>query len=333
MHDNESVNTIGGVDEMPGVDVSDPVVVIREPGRTPLHLVVKEPIELGRECAGVLLSDPQISRRHLELRVDRGRVIATDLGSTNGSTLDGQPLAQPSQLGPGSTVTLGDTTVQLETNLRSTMITGMSAGAGPDLRKTSIDIVAAAVAESRPDVSAVSTDHGTISIVFSDIEESTLRAEVLGDVGWFELLSLHNTIVRRQLARHGGTEVKAQGDGFMLTFPSARGAVQCMTAVQRDLAEHCERNPDQEIRVRVGIHTGEVIVDDDGDLFGKHVNMAARIANEAYGGEILVSSLVRQIIEARGDVAFGESRIAELKGIAGSHTLFPIEWEAEAAPS
>jgi class 3 adenylate cyclase len=99
-----------------------------------------------------------------------------------------------------------------------------------------------------------------------------------------------------------------------------------MTGVQRSLATHARSNPAQAIRVRVGVHTGEVIVGDDGDLFGKHVVLAARIANCAKGGEILVSSLVREIVDARGDLRFGEPRVVELKGLAGAHTLHPLDW-------
>ena len=72
-----------------------------------------------------------------------------------------------------------------------------------------------------------------MTIVFSDIESSTTRAVELGDSAWMKVLATHNTIVRRMVARHHGTEVKAQGDGFMLTFRSARSAIACMVDVQR----------------------------------------------------------------------------------------------------
>jgi adenylate cyclase len=71
-----------------------------------------------------------------------------------------------------------------------------------------------------------------------------------------------------------------------------------------------------------------VLVDDDGDLFGKHVVVAARIANLAEGGEILVSSLVRQIAEARGDLPFAEPRAVELRGIGGVEMVSSLEWSA-----
>ncbi|MGI9609790.1 MAG: adenylate/guanylate cyclase domain-containing protein, partial [Acidimicrobiia bacterium] len=216
---------------------------------------------------------------------------------------------------------------------RSTMVAGSNAVALPaNLRQTSIELVADAVTEAQVDLSR-SADQGTISIVFSDIESSTQRAEALGDERWFELLSIHNEIVRREVAAHHGTEIKAQGDGFMLTFPSARGAVRCMANIQRLLADHSESDPANAVRVRVGIHTGEAIADEDGDLFGRHVNRAARIANEADGGEILVSALVREIIEPRGDVEFGDARVAQLKGLTGPQTMYPIVWGAGDVPS
>ena len=65
---------------------------------------------------------------------------------------------------------------------------------------------------------------------------------------------------------------------------------------------------------------------DDGDLFGRHVVMASRVADQAHGGEILVSSLVREIVEPRGDIVFGESRTAVLKGLAGEHLLHRVVW-------
>jgi adenylate cyclase len=80
------------------------------------------------------------------------------------------------------------------------------------------------------------------------------------------------------------------------------------------------------VRIRVGVHTGEVIAE-GGDIFGRHVMLAARVAGHAHGGEILVSSLVREIASARGDLQFGEPRTVELKGLEGEHGVFPLVWE------
>jgi len=301
-----------------------PVVVVRQPGRTALHLVLHEPLEIGRDCGGLLLTDPSVSRRHVLLTPEAGSVAVADLGSTNGTTLDGEPLRAPANLAAGSLVRLGDTTIELAPvggapGARTTTATTL----GADVRSTSIDLVAAAVADEQPVVAT--HDGGTVTIVFSDIEGSTGRAVELGDVAWMEVLKVHNSIVRRQVARHGGTEIKSQGDGFMLAFPSARAALEAMTETQRALETWSRSQPASAVRVRVGVHTGEVIRQDD-DLYGKHVVVAARVANEARGGEILVSSLVREIVDARGDLDFGESRQVVLKGLEGTWTVHPLRW-------
>jgi class 3 adenylate cyclase len=77
--------------------------------------------------------------------------------------------------------------------------------------------------------------------------------------------------------------------------------------------------------VRIGLHTGEVIRD-AGDFFGRNVNLAARIANEARGGEILVSSLVRELTESAPDIVFGQEREVELKGLSGRHRVIDVGW-------
>ncbi|MDP3062632.1 MAG: adenylate/guanylate cyclase domain-containing protein, partial [Chloroflexota bacterium] len=80
------------------------------------------------------------------------------------------------------------------------------------------------------------------------------------------------------------------------------------------------------IRVRMGLHTGEAIKEGE-DFFGKSVIVAARIAGQAKGGEILVSSLLKELTESAGEFAFGEGRAVSLKGISGKHRVFQVEWE------
>jgi class 3 adenylate cyclase len=295
--------------------------MITEPGRTPLHLVVRRPVEVGRDCDGLLLADAELSRHHLRLSATAGRLVVADLGSTNGTKLDGAELRGPTRVAPGQVVTFGHCRLELVAP-----VNGRAASIAADpLRRTSIDIVAdAAVADPMP---AAPFGGGTLTIVFSDIEQSTRRTEELGDAAWLGLLGLHNSVVRRHLERHGGHEVKAQGDGFMLAFPSARAAVLFAIGVQRTLDAHGRSQPAELLRVRIGMHTGEAIME-DGDLFGHSVVLAARIAGQARGGEILVSSLVREIVESRGDLSFGETLKAELKGLAGTHQLHPILWAA-----
>lgn len=191
--------------------------------------------------------------------------------------------------------------------------------------QSSIDDVAMSVEADPPDLSPVAAPDGTVTIMFSDIEDSTALTELLGDDRWFALLRRHDTIIRRQLAAHGGFEVKAQGDGFMLAFGSARSAIQCAIAIQEEMVRHREENPEAALRVRIGLHTGEVIRD-EADFFGKNVVLAARIAGEAKGDEILVSSLLRDLVMGVQTFSFGEERETELKGLAGTHRIFAVNW-------
>jgi class 3 adenylate cyclase len=298
------------------VTTTPPVVKVTEPGRTPLHLVVRRPLELGRDCDGLLLADPELSRRHLRLCATGSRLTVQDLGSTNGTTVGGSALTGTVTVEPGDVVSFGRCRLELDADEER-----LAECRADSLRQTSIDIVADAAAADR--LPATLASGGTLTIVFSDIEQSTRRAVELGDERWLALLTTHNRLVRRHVERHGGIEVKAQGDGFMLAFPSARSAVLCSIDIIRALDAHGRSHPTEALRIRIGMHTGEAIVEND-DLFGRPVVLAARIANLARGGEILVSSLVREIVESRGDLRFGTSRDVELKGLDGRHRLHPI---------
>jgi class 3 adenylate cyclase len=190
---------------------------------------------------------------------------------------------------------------------------------------TSIDRVAAAVQSQHPDLKPHAAPDGTVTIIFSDIEGSTEKTDRLGDKAWMKVLREHNAIVRKQIKAHSGFEVKSEGDGFMLAFQSARKALDCASAIQRALAER-NASADELVMVRIGLHAGEVIKEGD-DFFGKNVILAARIAGQAKGGEILVSSLLKELTESAGEFTFGEGRNVELKGLSGSQTVFSVAWK------
>jgi class 3 adenylate cyclase len=172
---------------------------------------------------------------------------------------------------------------------------------------------------------------GTVTIVFTDIEGSTEIAERLGDRRWVEALAEHDSTVRRHAAAHGGYEVKAQGDGLMLAFPSARWAVDFAVAVQRDMAS--DDGPAEELRVRIGLHTGEAIRRGD-DFLGRAVIVAARITATCSGGEIAVSDLVKRLVDSAGDLVFDDGRDVALKGLREPERVYRLRWEeGAAAPS
>jgi eukaryotic-like serine/threonine-protein kinase len=191
--------------------------------------------------------------------------------------------------------------------------------------QTSIEAVAASVYADKPDLRNHAAPDGTVTIMFSDIEGSTVLTERLGDQRWQEVLREHNGLIREQLRAHDGFEVKTMGDGFMVAFQSAKKGLDCAIGIQCAFAERNER-AEQPIRVRIGLHTGEAIREAD-DFFGKHVVLASRVADAASGGEILVSSVLKELTESAGDVRFGEACKVELKGLRGKHRLFQVAWE------
>jgi class 3 adenylate cyclase len=189
-----------------------------------------------------------------------------------------------------------------------------------------MESIAKDVERTRPDLSGAMAPNGTVTVLFTDIEGSTQLTEDLGDRAWMEVLRTHNEIVRVELAQHSGFEVKSQGDGFMLAFSSARDALRCALGIQRAVAE--SDSNEHRLRVRIGLHTGEPIREAD-DFYGKAVIQAARIAAEARGSEILVSSLVRDLTESSGEFAFAPPRDVELKGLSGTHRVSPVLWRDE----
>jgi class 3 adenylate cyclase len=206
--------------------------------------------------------------------------------------------------------------------------------AGVDVT-TSIDDMVSALEEEQPDMRAHMAPDGTVAILFSDIEDSTVLTERLGDERWLQLLREHNAIFREQVSRHDGYEVKSQGDGFMLAFPDPCEALECAIEVQRAFAERERDDAAEPLRVRMGLHTGEVI-SAEGDYFGKNVILAARIAAQALGGEILVSEELRHAASSgdRNGLRFDDGRELELKGLAGIHRVYRAEWaESDAASS
>jgi hypothetical protein len=150
-----------------------PTVRVTEPGRTPLHLVIRRPVDVGRDCDGLLLADAELSRRHLRLSATAGRLTVQDLNSTNGTRVDGTALFGPTGVRPGQVVTFGQ--------CRLEVLDGEPGAAeAPDddpLRRTSIDVVAAAAAADPLPTDKLLSRGGTLTIVFSEIEQSTRRGD------------------------------------------------------------------------------------------------------------------------------------------------------------
>ena len=201
---------------------------------------------------------------------------------------------------------------------------------------TSIDAVAASIGRERPDLATHAAPDGTVTILFSDIEGSTALNSRLGDARFMELLREHNAIMRRAIAEHGGFEVKTEGDGFMIAFGSSRDGLRFAIAAQQALdARNASLDASDDsvtpVRVRMGLHVGEVVredTDERADFYGQHVAMAARVGSQASGGEVLVSSLLRELVEPSGEFAFESREPVFLKGLDGEHVLHRVRFAA-----
>jgi class 3 adenylate cyclase len=169
-------------------------------------------------------------------------------------------------------------------------------------------------------------DRVLATVLFTDIVDSTARAADLGDAAWRQLLERHDALVRSQLARFGGREVKQTGDGFLASFDGPARAIQCACAIEEEARE-------VGIEIRAGLHTGECERIGD-DLGGLAVHVAARVGASADAGEVRVSGTVKDLVMGSG-IEFASRGAQELKGVPGTWPLYAVGSEhtkvAEAA--
>jgi DNA-binding NarL/FixJ family response regulator len=159
------------------------------------------------------------------------------------------------------------------------------------------------------------SDRVLATVMFSDIVSSTERAAEIGDRRWRDLLDRHDALIRRELERHGGREVKTTGDGFLALFDAPARAIRCAVAIRRAL-----RNDG--LNVRVGLHSGEVELRGD-DVGGIAVHLGARVAAIAAAGEVVVSSTVKDLVAGSG-IEFADRGEHALKGVPDRWRLFAI---------
>jgi class 3 adenylate cyclase len=158
-------------------------------------------------------------------------------------------------------------------------------------------------------------DRELATVMFTDIVDSTSRAAEMGDSRWRDLLSRHDELMRRELERHRGREVKTMGDGFLATFDGPARAIRCACSAADAVRE-------LGIEIRAGLHTGEVEVIGD-DIGGIAVNIGARVGSAAGPGEVLVSRTVTDLVAGSG-IEFAERGSRELKGVPGEWQLYAV---------
>ena len=189
------------------------------------------------------------------------------------------------------------------------------------------------VQTQHPDLSVHAAPDGTVTLLFSDIENSTALNEQIGDAKWMALLRAHNAVIDAQVDAHDGHVVKTMGDGYMVAFKSAADGLKCAIAIQKALGPALTPGPSPDatgegslapVRVRIGLHTGEMVREGD-DFFGRHVNLAARVAGHASGGEIFVSGVVRDLVSGQA-FAFDDAGERAMKGFEQPVRVWAARW-------
>ncbi|MGH9037666.1 MAG: BTAD domain-containing putative transcriptional regulator, partial [Acidimicrobiia bacterium] len=166
---------------------------------------------------------------------------------------------------------------------------------------------------------------GPVTVLFTDVEGSTELHTRLGDAAARQILRDHEAVVRHHVEQHGGREVKALGDGFMVTFSSTRRALACAVAIQTAMQADAAGRAQEAVQVRMGLNAGEV-TEENRDIFGAAVAAAARIAGQAAGGEILVADVVRQLAGKVPGLRFSERGSFSLKGFPEPFLLHEVLW-------
>lgn len=191
---------------------------------------------------------------------------------------------------------------------------------GVELTETLTDLLTSIDTESGSETIA-DAGLGTATIVFTDVVDSTAMSQSMGDRAWTELIISHFDTAREVVHGRGGVVVKTVGDGGMYAFPSGTSALRAAIDIQESIVA----SPNENMRLRIGVHTGDVI-QSQSDFLGLTVSKAARVTAAAEGGQILVSSSTAEMLND-ADFAFGEPIVVELKGIKGIHTLRPLRWQ------
>jgi class 3 adenylate cyclase len=198
------------------------------------------------------------------------------------------------------------------------------------MQGSSIDAIASALEPVLPDMGQFSSPDGAVTLMLTDIADAPQVAERLGEERWVAVLRDHETLVRQLVAHHDGQIVKAQRDGFLASFPSAHAGLHCAVELQRAVSAGPAPADTPPITLRTGLHSGFVIVNPE-ELLGRNVVLAARIAAHARGGEILVSSVLKEYTESDPSFAFVERGEFHFKGVLGEHVVYAVRWDRDAA--
>jgi class 3 adenylate cyclase len=188
---------------------------------------------------------------------------------------------------------------------------------------SAIDVIASALEPVTPTLSRMSSPDGAVTLMLSDIADAPAVAGQLGPERWEQIVSDHHMLVERLLAGHSGQVLKFEGDGFLASFNSAHAGLHAAVDLQRTFTSGPADGPS--LAIRVGLHSGFVMGNPE-QFMGRNVVLAARIAGQAKGGEILVSSSARDYTSSDPSFRFEEHGEYHFKGLLGEHVVYSVLW-------
>jgi len=167
-------------------------------------------------------------------------------------------------------------------------------------------------------------DPGFRAIMFTDLKDSTRMTTLYGDAKALHLLHVHNALTRNSLNAHRGREIKHTGDGIMASFASVPGAVECAIAIQKAFAAYNQEHAEAPLYLRIGMSAGEPI-EEHGDLFGKAVQLAARLCAHAEPAQILIDQVVLDQWSGK-QLPFADLGEVTLKGFDHAVRVYEVQW-------
>jgi class 3 adenylate cyclase len=192
------------------------------------------------------------------------------------------------------------------------------------MASSSFDVLADAMGSADFPVGAMSSPDGAVTLLLVALDDCPAMLARLGPAGAEDLLRNHRAVVEAAARSHEGQVVRVEQDAVMVSFASAHAGVRCAIALQRTISG-LEVAPVGRLRLRAGLHTGFVIASGV-EVFGRNVVIAARVADQAAGGEILVSAAVREYTAGDASLRFEERGAVHFRGVHGEHELYRLDW-------
>ncbi len=263
-----------------------------------LHPLENAPVVIGRSPeADIVVPNALMSRKHARVWWDGERYLVEDLGTRNGTLVNREPVTAARPLKDGDEIALPGIVLVF----RSTEETMMFA--------------------AKPAVKAT-----TLTFLFADLRGYSAFVERKGDSAAAELIHDYRMLMRAEISKYEGAEIKTEGDSFFVTFESAHQGMRCAIGMQREAARLTAARPDRPIEIGIGLNAGEPVRREDGDFVGSAVNIAARLAQNAASAQILVSEVVRVLVRTSGIAPMEERTGITLKNIEETPRIYAVDW-------